>query len=215
MFFIASQVWQGYSLTRTFFHHQVSGLALSGDILDLGSGASKPAYYRYLKLSKPYTLTLTDHYKTSPDTLIIDMETRFDLHRRFNFVLMMNVLEHLYHPTSALQNALKHLKKSGKLIGFVPFLVGIHPDPADYFRYTSQSLTRILSDVGFSRISVSSVGAGPFIAGLSLVLDFIPVILRPVFVYPSLLIDQVIIRFSSYHRERYPLGYLFTATKSL
>ena len=62
-------------------------------------------------------------------------------------------------------------------MGAMPFLVGYHPDPHDFWRYTSETLKKIFEENGFNRAMITLLGRGPVTAA------FFPgeVFLPPVF----------------------------------
>jgi SAM-dependent methyltransferase len=51
-------------------------------------------------------------------------------------VICIEVLEHVKHPHLAVRELHRVLKPGGVIVGSTPFLLGIHDQPADYFRYT-------------------------------------------------------------------------------
>lgn len=65
---------------------------------------------------------------------------------RFDAVVMAEVLEHLHAPRRALANVRMALEPGGRLILTVPFLLGLHNRPRDYFRPTRYGLELLLAD---------------------------------------------------------------------
>ena len=59
------------------------------------------------------------------------------------------------------------------MIGAVPFLHRVHPDPDDYFRYTSSALSLLVGRAGFAGSQIDAIGVGPNTAALSTVFGFI------------------------------------------
>jgi len=55
-------------------------------------------------------------------------------------VVMMEVLEHVRRPDRAVGELRRVLKPGGIVIGSTPFLLGIHDQPYDYYRYTLHGL---------------------------------------------------------------------------
>jgi ubiquinone/menaquinone biosynthesis C-methylase UbiE len=64
-------------------------------------------------------------------------------------VLCTEVLEHVRDPATALQEIARVLRGGGYLILTVPFLVELHEEPEDYYRYTSHGLAYLLREAGF------------------------------------------------------------------
>lgn len=55
-------------------------------------------------------------------------------------VVMMEVLEHVRRPERAVGELHRVLKPGGIVIGSTPFLLGMHDQPHDYYRYTLHGL---------------------------------------------------------------------------
>lgn len=72
-------------------------------------------------------------------------------------VLSSQVLEHVTNPDSYLKESLRVLKRDGSLILSTHGIWMYHPDPTDYWRWTSDGLTRIIVQAGFSVITIQSV----------------------------------------------------------
>lgn len=69
-------------------------------------------------------------------------------------VVSLSVLEHLCEPQIFLNECFRILKKEGTLILEVPWMVWIHEEPHDYFRYTPYGLKYMLKKAGFKDIHV-------------------------------------------------------------
>jgi len=73
---------------------------------------------------------------------------------RFDFVLCTEVLEHLPEPGQALAEIRRILRPNGQLLITVPFVIELHEEPYDFFRYTPQALSRLLEQAGFAPPSI-------------------------------------------------------------
>jgi len=62
----------------------------------------------------------------------------------FDFVLCTEVMEHISEPEHLLKEVYRILKKNGKLLITVPFMVPVHEAPHDYYRYTKYGLEYLL-----------------------------------------------------------------------
>jgi SAM-dependent methyltransferase len=65
--------------------------------------------------------------------------------RKFQCVLLINVLEHVQDPFKVIKEIGKILIPSGLLLLVVPMMFKVHPNPKDYWRFTEDGLKKILS----------------------------------------------------------------------
>lgn len=72
----------------------------------------------------------------------------------FDFVLCTEVLEHLPEPGRALAEIRRVLAADGQLLTSVPFVMELHEEPYDFFRYTPHALRRLLEHAGFECASI-------------------------------------------------------------
>jgi len=61
-------------------------------------------------------------------------------------VVVMEVLEHVQRPLQAVSEIERVLKPGGIVIGSTPFMLGIHDQPFDFYRYTLHGLTWMFRD---------------------------------------------------------------------
>jgi len=60
-------------------------------------------------------------------------------------IFCLEVLEHVASPEAAAASIRRVLRPGGLLIGSTPFLLGIHDQPHDYYRYTFHGLRHLFS----------------------------------------------------------------------
>lgn len=65
---------------------------------------------------------------------ILDDHAAASIERRWETVLLFNLLEHVYDPTSALRNSLHLVKPGGLCVVVGPTVWQLHDYPADYWR---------------------------------------------------------------------------------
>ena len=86
-------------------------------------------------------------------------ENSFHLYRKFDAIICLAVLEHVYNPFVAIDNIRSMLKDNGTLYGYVPFLFHYHAPKnlefQDYFRFTKDALSYLLKD--FSEVTLYPV----------------------------------------------------------
>lgn len=198
----------GQSLARIYMNVALADERITGKTVDVGGGRS-PDYFSYLAHDAEASVEAVDG-----STSNINFETDrlpYD-DGAVDTALMCNILEHIYHHGFLLSEAKRVLRSGGHLVGFVPFWVGYHPDPHDYFRYTKEALQLMLTDAGFSTIKVRSVGGGPFRASFNTIALSLPRFLRPVVYLLFVPFDSLMLKIRPHAKERYPLGFVFTAT---
>ena len=114
----------------------------SGTILDLGCGTVPYLDYYKERFSKtiladyearsPYTNCFMDAHKITLKDSSIDC------------VLLIEVVEHLHDPKTALSEISRVLKPGGSLIITWPFMHGMHEIPNDYTRFTEFGMFGLL-----------------------------------------------------------------------
>lgn len=195
---------------RIYLNRTLSTVTLRGTTLDVGCG-SDVRYLDFMPRAEGMQMEVIDHKKGSP----IDFEKDALPYASdaFDTVIILNVLEHVYHYPHLTAEVARILKRGGTLVGYTPFLVRYHPDPHDFFRYTNEALERILREAGLQSIRVMPVGEGPFTAAVNIFVLSIPRVVRIPLALLALVLDRVFIRVRPHARTTYALGYYFTATK--
>lgn len=204
------RLYAGQSLVRILMNRALANEKIRGRVVDIG-GARSPDYFSYLKTEDGTTIEASD-LSISP----IDFEKDVLPYASgsVDTALMCNILEHIYHHNHLLGEARRILRQKGALIGFVPFWVGYHPDPHDYFRYTHEALSKMLVEAGFEDIEIMRIGGGPFAANFNTIVLSLPRVLRPVLYIPYILLDHFFLFLRPRSAVRFPLGYIFTAKAS-
>ena len=119
---------------------------IKSDDLGLDIGAGDGIFRKFLNLQRLVTIDFTNY----PDINCIHDITSslpFASHS-FEYILMTNVLEHLYDDR-IISEAHRLLRKDSRLYLTVPFLLDIHQKPYDFHRYTNLWLEKKLMDEGF------------------------------------------------------------------
>jgi SAM-dependent methyltransferase len=78
--------------------------------------------------------------------------------RRYDTVVCHQVLEHVRHPSQAVYHMSRVLKPGGTLIVSVPHLSRRHELPNDYYRFTQEGLTVLLSEAGLEINQITADG---------------------------------------------------------
>ena len=206
---IVRELFAGKTLARVLMDEGLAAERVRGRVLDVGGGRH-PDYFDYLQKEHVTSIEPVD---VSISGIDFEKDALPYADSAADTVVACNVLEHIYNHRFLLGEIRRVLKAGGTLVGFVPFWVGYHPDPHDYFRYTSEALTRLLKDAGFTDVRVRSVGGGPFLANFNTIMLSFPRVLRPILYLPYATLDAFFLKLRPKSRERNPLGFIFRATK--
>jgi SAM-dependent methyltransferase len=79
----------------------------------------------------------------------------------FDLVLSQEVLEHVRDPFQAMREMKRVLKASGLMYCQVPFTIGYHPGPTDFWRFTKEGIIQMVQQAGLNcRELKIAVGSG-------------------------------------------------------
>lgn len=216
MFFkVWKQIAAGKTLMRSLMNIALSDYTLEkGVVADLGGGEN-PSYLKFLKGVSGATLSNIDKQHGIGNAGIIDFEKDALPYtdESVDQILMLNVLEHIYHHTFFVGEAFRILKPGKTVIGFVPFLINYHADPHDYFRYTNEALQKIFIDAGFDTVEIHSLGVGPFAVNFNTLASFMPRAFNTLIWPLYYVLDLVLVAMKPSMTKRFPLGYLFVLKK--
>ncbi|MYD96061.1 MAG: SAM-dependent methyltransferase [Gammaproteobacteria bacterium] len=151
------EVYLGSSVGRALMHVEVrETLEMRGVVLDIGGGRRR-TYLGHAR-SEPRRVVTID-IEPGPDVNVVASATCMPLDRAsVDTVLCFNVLEHIYDHRAALAEIARVLKRDGALHGWVPFIIGVHAAPNDYFRYTPSSLEQLLLESGLEPTRIACCG---------------------------------------------------------
>ncbi len=123
-------------------------------VLDIGKGMREK--FLQIKSNKVETLDVNE-YEDYPD-IIFDLCDELDksLYDKYDKIICLAILEHVYNPFLAVENLKKMLKNNGVIYGYVPYLNYYHaPNDLkfqDYFRFSKDALTYLFKD--FSNVKL-------------------------------------------------------------
>jgi SAM-dependent methyltransferase len=162
--FIISQCSHGTSLLRAFQNLTFkNNVEISHNSIDLGAKDGRYAYHDLIQKASGTKMTYSDLRPQSPGILTIDFDKKFPIDsNQFHNILVFNVLEHVWDTSNLLSESHRILVPGGTVFGAVPFLFRYHQDPSDFWRFTHESLARLLEESGFVDIEVIPHGIGCF-----------------------------------------------------
>lgn len=98
----------------------------------------------------------------------------------FSVVISQETLEHVADPFEAVREIHRTMAPGGVFYCQVPFVIGYHPGPTDYWRFTKEGIQRLVEQAGLSCECVA-VTVGPATGFYRIVVEFFATILsRPV-----------------------------------
>lgn len=200
---------------RKSLYAALSTCPVQGVVIDLG-GDRRSGYHELLRGAERFE-TVNIAGEPAPDHAF-DLEKPFELgSASYDTVLALNIMEHIYNHEQFLSECRRVLKPEGMLVLAVPFLMQVHPSPKDYYRYTEQALRALCEKAGLQNVRVTAIGKGPFTAASNVLhnpVSKIPLVASVLTMLGGFLDDAISLfdTKGTYSREKYPLGYLLTAS---
>ena len=219
--YLATRFWavvlvetlRGKDLNRILCNVASKKFEAYGRVLDVGGREGGSSYWRYLQTRRWHKRATVDIDPTSKPDVVIDLEQNTlpfaDGH--FDTALMFNLIEHIGAREQVLGRVVRVLKSGGSLVGVVPFLVGVHPDPHDFVRLTREGLQALFERAGFADVHIEPVGRGPLVASYYQSEFLWPRVLKLIIIPLVLGLDGIILSLRPAWREKFPLSYAFRA----
>ena len=208
-------IFSNNSILRTLQVQEFKNFKFNGLCLEFG--ANHKLDRNFLRQnSKNYKTIYSNIDKKNKNFLFLDLEKKNNYKKKYDNIVIFNVLEHIYKIDQSFENLRKLLKKNGKIFASTPFLYRVHGAPHDYNRYTKEFIMKKLKEKKFTKIKIETLGLGPFLASFSLLrgyFKFLPGIYH-FFLAIFILMDKSLFFFMKKNPKTiFPIGYVFTAVK--
>ena len=119
-------------------------------VLDIGMAMRDK--HKKIKSTLLETLDVND-FGDYPDIICDICSDINGLEKKYDKIVCLAILEHVYNPFKALENLRLMLKENGIIYGFVPYLYNYHAPKdlqfQDYFRFSKDSLAYLFKDFNF------------------------------------------------------------------
>lgn len=131
-----------------------AGLRSGARVLDAGAGSApyRPffAHCEFVTLDWPESV----HAAGRGADIVADLHDLPIEDREYDFVLCTEVLEHVGDPAMVLSELGRVVVPGGKLLLTTPFVIELHEEPNDYYRYTPYALRRLVEGAGLNVESI-------------------------------------------------------------
>ncbi len=147
------------SLRKDFVEESFAAFGKRKRLLDLGCGIKPflPVYGKYSESSVGIDVAQTPHGTSMVDVIYDGKKIPFP-DGEFDYVFCTEVMEHVPEPKDFLNEIHRVLKPGGVLIMTIPFMVPLHEDPYDFYRYTKYGLKHLLEQSGYSSHAIKPFG---------------------------------------------------------
>jgi len=119
-------------------------------VLDVGMAMRDK--HKQIKSAILQTLDVND-FGDYPDIICDICSDINGLEKKYDKIVCLAILEHVYNPFKAVENLKLMLKENGIIYGFVPYLYNYHAPKdlqfQDYFRFSKDSLAYLFKDFNF------------------------------------------------------------------
>ena len=203
------------SILRILQKEEFKKIKLSGRCLEFGANQKLSRNF-LTSNSKNYNSIYSNIDNKNKNFIKIDLEKKTNHKKKYDNIIIFNVLEHLSDINLPLKNLNFLLKKKIRIFGSTPFIYRIHGAPNDYNRFTKDYLKIALKKKKFINIEIKELGLGPFLACFSLLrgyLKFLPIIYQLLLILVIIFDKFLFFLMKTNPKIIYPIGYIFSAIK--
>jgi SAM-dependent methyltransferase len=128
------------------------------EILEIGSGEKGQSFDYLFRKNNTFIKSDIIIRKGYQKIDITDM----DLKEKFDIILCLNVLEHVFDINKAIDNLYAGLRKDGPLVLSWPYIYPLHMEPNDYFRLSEYAIRKLGEKFKSINIKNSGIKQFPF-----------------------------------------------------
>lgn len=128
-----------------FLEQQLRQVPANSRVLSVGSGGGIARTVHRVASEAGFSVWELDVDPDRNPDIVGDIHT-YQAPEKFDFIILCEVLEHLYNPWTAVANLPRQLHPGGKVIVSAPFIFPIHDEPVDYYRFTQFGLRRLFHE---------------------------------------------------------------------
>ena len=137
-----------YLKNKKDFRDQIlKDIRLDDDVLDMGKAMRDR--HKKINCRSLETLDVND-FGEYPDIICDICSDISGLENKYDKIICIAILEHVYDPSAAISNLKKMLKDNGIIYGYVPYLYFYHAPKdlrfQDYFRFSKDALAYLFKD---------------------------------------------------------------------
>jgi len=135
---------------KDFRDQILKDINVEDEILDIGKAMRDK--FNKIDCKNVETLDVND-FGTYPDIVCDICSDVTQLENKYDKIICIAILEHVYDPFKAVFNLKKMLKTDGKIYGYVPYLFYYHAPTdlkfQDYFRFSKDALAYLFKDFNY------------------------------------------------------------------
>jgi len=182
---------------------------LEGECLEIGNtDFNKKSFFNNFQLKSNTKLYFADLKKITKSNYIqFNLEKKNNIKKKFDYIVIFNVLEHVYDIHNSIIELKKILKPKGKIFISTPFIYRYHKAPKDYNRYTLDFYDNLSKKNNFKIIYKKNLSTGPFFSAYSIIHNVLYIIypLNIIFAVLSIMLDKTLFIFNNNIKSLYSI----------
>ena len=182
---------------------------LDGKCLEIGNtDFNKKSFFNNFKLKSNTKLYFADIKKIRKSNYIqFNLEKKNNIKKKFDYIIIFNVLEHVYDVNNSLIELKNILKPKGKIFISTPFIYRYHKAPKDYNRYTLDFYENLSKKNNFKIIYKKNLSTGPFFSAYSIIHNLFYIIypFNIILAALSMIIDKILSLFNKNLKSLYSI----------